>query len=93
MTTDTQLPLYHRAIDWDALYRDYPVPDIYEETIYRWPADRIRMLQNDRFLTLMKHAWSNPFYQSLWGKAGVEPGDIRSLDDINKLFPLLVKRN
>ena len=85
MSTHTQLPLYRNALDWDALFRDYPVPDVYEESIYRWPADRIRMLQNDRFLMLMKHAWNNPFYQALWGKAGVERGSIKSLDDLGRL--------
>src|SRR3954465_263230 len=82
---ETSLPLYHRAIDWNALYRDYPVPDVYERTIYKWPAERVRMLQNDRFLALVNVGWANPFYRSLWGKAGLKPGDIRSLDDLAKL--------
>jgi phenylacetate-CoA ligase len=82
---DSALPLYHKAVDWEALFRDYPVPDVYERTIYKWPADRVRMLQNDRFLSLVRVGWANPFYKALWGKAGLAPGDIKSLDDIVKL--------
>ena len=26
--TETSLPIYHRSIDWDALYKRYPVPDV-----------------------------------------------------------------
>ena len=37
--TETTLPIYHRSIDWDALYRRYPVPDVFERTRWRWSAD------------------------------------------------------
>ena len=56
------LPLYHRAIDWDELYREFPVPDVYARTVYRWPAERVRELQNRRFLALMETGWNNGFY-------------------------------
>ena len=82
---ETSLPLYHKAIDWDALYTEYPVPDVYARTVYRWPAERVRGLQNRRFIALVEIGWKNPFYQSLWKKAGLAPGDIRSLDEIEKL--------
>jgi MFS family permease len=29
--------------------------------------------------------WQIPFYQRLWSARGIEPGDVRSLDDITKL--------
>ena len=82
---NTALPVYRNAIDWQVLYREYPVPDVYEKGLYRWPAERIRMLQNDRFLDLMRVGWGNPFYRALWEKAGLEPGDVRSIEDIEKL--------
>lgn len=81
----SSLPLYHKAIDWDALYREYPVPDVYARGVYLWPAERVRELQNRRFMALLEIGWKNRFYQSLWGKAGIAPGDIRSIDDLEKL--------
>ena len=36
---ETSLPIYHRSIDWEALYRRYPVPDVFERTRWRWSAD------------------------------------------------------
>jgi phenylacetate-CoA ligase len=81
----TSLPLYRKAIDWDRLYEDYPVPDVYERTVYKWSAERVRELQERRFLAVVKAGWANPFYQALWGKAGLKPGDVRSLEDIGKL--------
>jgi phenylacetate-CoA ligase len=79
------LPLYHYAVDWKGFYAKYPPPDVFLDTVYRWPPDRIRALQNERFLEVMQAGWQNPFYRRLWSKAGVQPGDVQSLDDINKL--------
>lgn len=81
----TSLPLYHRSIDWDRLWREYPVPDVFARTVYAWSADQVRELQNRRFLECMERGWQNPFYQRLWKTRGIEPGDIRSIDDITKL--------
>ena len=55
------LPLYHKAIDWDALYAEYPVPDVYAHSVYFWPAERVRELQNRRFMALMEIGWKNGF--------------------------------
>ncbi len=84
-TAPSSLPLYRYATDWTAFYAKYPAPDVFLDTVYRWPIERIRALQNDRFLEVMEVGWQNPFYRNLWGKTGLEPGDIRSLDDISKL--------
>lgn len=81
------LPLYYRAIDWDAFEAEHPPPDLWAETVYKWPIDRVRDLQNRRFLATMKVGWENPVYRRRWREAGIEPGDIRSLDDIVKLPP------
>ena len=83
--TESTLPIYHRSIDWDALYKRYPVPDVFERTRWRWSADEIRAFQNDQFLDLMKTGWQNAFYQRRWKAQGLEPGDIKSIDDITKL--------
>jgi phenylacetate-CoA ligase len=83
--TVSALPLYHRAIDWAAFEAAYPPPDIFAETVYQWPIDRVRALQNERFLDAVAVGWENPFFRRRWRAAGLEPGDIRSLDDIAKL--------
>jgi phenylacetate-CoA ligase len=86
---DTQpvstLPTYHHSIDWDALYKRYPVPDVFANTRWKWSADQIRAFQNEQFLDLMKTGWQNGFYQRRWKAAGLEPGDIRSIKDITRL--------
>ena len=81
----SRLPLYCYAVDWEKLYARFPPADVFVETVYQWPPSRIRELQNERFLEVMQSGWRNAFYQALWKKAGVAPGDIRSLDDIVKL--------
>ena len=45
----------------------------------------LRALQNERFVSLVEDGWRNPFYRRRWQAAGLEPGDIKSLDDIVKL--------
>ncbi len=83
----SRLPLYHRAIDWDALEAEYPPPDVFFDTIFKWPTERVRELQNRRFLATVAHGWNNEYYAARWRAAGLEPGDIRGIDDIAKLPP------
>ena len=82
---ESDLPIYRDSIDWARLHRDYPVPDVFEKTVYKWPADRVRDLQNERFLRSVDHAWNNPFYRKRWRAAGLEPGDVASIDDSHKI--------
>src|SRR4051812_2228383 len=79
------LPLYREAFDWGQYCRDYPMPDVFEQTVYRWTPDKIRTLQNERFLKSVALGWNNPFYRRRWKEKGLQPGDIRSIDDIAKL--------
>jgi hypothetical protein len=81
----TTLPLYRNAIDWTWFDAEFPAPDVYVETIFKWSPERIRELQNARFLETMKAGWNNGFYSTRWKEAGLEPGDIASIDDIHKL--------
>ena len=85
MRAKTSLPIYHHSIDWDALFDRYPVPDVFESTVYRWPRERIRELQNRRFLDVVSLGWRNDFYRRRWRAAGLEPGDIRGIGDAAKL--------
>lgn len=82
----SKLPLYCKSIDWDAFFAENPPPDVwYEHVFLKWSKDQIRAHQERRFLEIMKLGWKNRFYQRLWGDAGIEPGDIRGLDDLEKL--------
>lgn len=79
------VPYYWKAVDWDGLMRDYPPPPHFEQTTGKMSDQELRALQNARFLARMEDAWRTPFYDKRWRAAGIEPGDIRGLDDIEKL--------
>jgi phenylacetate-CoA ligase len=81
----SELPIYQKSLDWDALFADYPVPDVYERTHWRWSRDELRAFQNRRFMGLVEIGWNNPFHSARWKAAGLDRGDIRSLDDIRKI--------
>ena len=81
----SRLPLYRDSIDWASFSREYPAPDLFEQGLFRASRDEINSLQNRRFVRMMEAAWATGFYQRLWGAQGVEPGDIRSLNDLGKL--------
>jgi phenylacetate-CoA ligase len=81
----SSLPLYRYAIDWAAFDAEFPAPDIFANTIFRWSADQIHALQNRRFNEIVERGWSNEFYRRRWAAAGLRPGDIGSLSDITKL--------
>jgi phenylacetate-CoA ligase len=86
----TSIPRYHAALDFDALWREFPPAPDYFDTTYRMSADALRALQNERFLRQVARAWQVPFYRRHWGAHGMEPGDIRSLDDLTKIPPFSV---
>ena len=81
----SELPIYHDSIDWNDLFATYPVPDVFEKTVFRWPRERLREFQNNQFLKLVDIGWHNDFYSRHWKAAGLSPGDIRSIDDIARL--------
>ena len=81
------IPWYSRALDFEQLARDYPPPPDYFRTTARLPRDTLRALQEKRFLRTMQRGWEIPFFQRHWRAAGMEPGDIRGLDDLRKVPP------
>ncbi len=81
------VPYYWRQLDFEQLWRDYPPPPTYFDTVFRMPREQLRVLQEKRFLATMKRGWEIPFFQRHWGKHGMEPGDIRGLDDLQKVPP------
>jgi phenylacetate-CoA ligase len=81
----SQLPLYQQQLNWQELWAAYPVPDVFARTVFVASRDEIRALQNRRFLETVTRGWANPFYRERWSDAGLQPGDIRGLDDIAEL--------
>lgn len=81
----TKIPYYYQAIDWNNFVKEYPPPAEFEKTVYRWSRDKIEKLKEEKFKKVIEFGWKNPFYKSKWTEAGIEPQDIRSLDDLHKL--------
>lgn len=76
---------YYAAFDPAQLLRDYPLGQDFLQRFQGMGTDELRAIQNQRFVQVLATAWRIPFYQRLWGGARLEPGDVRSLDDIGKL--------
>ncbi len=81
----SSLPLYRESFSFSRLVQEFPLPDVFEQTVWRHDPERIRALQQERFLRIVDVGWKNPFYRKRWSGAGLAPGDIRGLDDIVKL--------
>lgn len=78
-------PTYFEAFDPRQLLEDYPVGAAFVSRYTAMSRDELRAVQERQFVKVMKRGWEIPFYQRLWGARGIEPGDIRTLDDITKL--------
>lgn len=83
-------PRYSKSLDFDALEKEYPPPPEFFQSVYRMPRPALRALQEKRFLKLIARGWEIPFFKKRWTAAGLQPGDIRSLDDITKIPPYTV---
>ncbi len=76
---------WFNAFDADELVREHPIGNAFAafaETISR---DELFARQDRLFRRCLACAWQTGFYQRLWGAAGIEPGDIRGLADIDQL--------
>ena len=76
---------YHEVVDTKALMLEFPVGEAFTARFKGMDAGQLRAHQNRLFARQLQRAWQLPFYQRLWGQAGIEPGDIRSVDDIARL--------
>lgn len=83
-------PTYFESFDFQAMLADYPLGEALLQRFTAMSPTQLRELQNQRFMQVVARAWQIPFYQRIWGAAGVEPEHIQSLDDIEKL-PLISK--
>lgn len=86
------IPYYYKSIDFEALVREYPPPEEFVQGVYLWDRKELEELQNRRFLEIVAHGWTNPFYRRKWEAHGLRPGDIRSKDDITRL-PMVAVEN
>lgn len=87
---DGFVPWYPNALDFQQLHRDYPPPPDYFRSTYVMPRQQLRELQEKRFVQTVARAWQIPFFRRHWGAAGLEPGDIRGLDDLHKIPPYTI---
>lgn len=63
----------------------------FDQTTETLPRERLAALQLDKLRAMMNELWGkNRFYTNKWKAAGVEAGDIRTLDDLARL-PLTTK--
>lgn len=76
---------YFDAVPHRAMRRAYPIGADFLARFRALSRDELRRLQNQRFLAVMRRGWQIPFYRRLWSARGIEPGDIRSLDDLTRL--------
>ena len=76
---------YFTAMDHAGLLRDFPIGAKFLTTMRGMSQDALRARQERDFARILAFAWKVPFYQRLWGAKGIDPGDIRSLDDLPKL--------
>ncbi|WP_017671828.1 phenylacetate--CoA ligase family protein [Blastomonas sp. AAP53] len=78
-------PSYFEAFDAKQMLADYPVGDAFTQRYTGMSRDELFSIQDRQFRRLMQRGWQIPFYQRLWGNAGLEPGDINGLADITKV--------
>jgi len=78
-------PTYFDAAEIPRLLADYPLGADFAISFRQLSRDALRARQEARFAIVMRRAWQIAFYRRRWQAAGLEPGDIRGLDDIAKL--------
>lgn len=81
---------YFDVLDLDRLRREYLIGEEFESTYSRMSRDELRAMQDVRFRRVMSRAWQTTFYRERWLAAGIEPGDVASLDDLH-LLPMYDK--
>lgn len=80
-----QIPYYWSSVDWPRFMEEFPPPPHFAEYTRELDDDRLHDLQESRFLARIEDAWKVPFYRNRWSAAGLEPDDIRTLEDLDKI--------
>ena len=76
---------YFDQADHRRLLVEYPLGEAFLAGPARLSRDALRDLQERRFRQVLARAWQVPFYARRWRAAGLEPADVRGLDDLGKL--------
>ncbi len=62
------------------------MPQYYEPQFECASRDEMRAVQSKRLVTMVERCYNNvPFYRQKFDEMGLKPGDIRSIDDLQKL--------
>ena len=83
---------YFTQADFPGLNKAFPIGDAFLSGPAQLDPEQLRALQEDRFARVGARAWQIPFYCRHWRGAGAEPGDITSLDDLERL-PVVTKEH
>ncbi len=78
------VPFYYKSIDFEELVREYPPAPDYFRGVFMLSVEEIRELQERRLRGAVERAYKVPFYKSKWDAAGVEPGDVKTIEDLKK---------
>jgi len=63
-----------------------PVEQYWNPVLETLPREKLQRLQLKKFQNIFRWAYENsPFYHKLYSEAGLEPGDIKTFDDISKV--------
>lgn len=60
------------------------------DNLERFNQEKLKRIRDKKFRETLKRAYQFPMYRNLYKKAGIKPGDIKGIEDINKL-PLVSK--
>ena len=74
---------YFESFDVKELLEQFPLDQAFTDKFKNISREELRAEQNAMFLRCVARAWQIPFYQRLWGNAGIKPEDIQSLDDLD----------
>ena len=81
---------YCGSLDFEALWDDYPPAPHYLRLVHALSRDELRHRQEQQFLVQMARGWEIEFYRRHWSSKGLQPGDIRGLEDLSKIPPYTV---
>jgi phenylacetate-CoA ligase len=76
----------------DRSIENYPAAP-QSSSVEKAPREQLVVMQNARLRVLIQRAWEHvPFYRERWERAGIRPGEIRSIEDLQKL-PVVSKKD
>jgi phenylacetate-CoA ligase len=76
---------YYQSFDHAQMLRDFPLGPQFVRDIAPLSRDALHARQDALFRRCVARAWEIPFYQRLWRSAGLTPGDVIGLEDLQNL--------